>query len=417
MNAPVAAPLPLREVSLAPVRAGERAVRRRVGLVWALLVLNALTFFTWIPLVVPIPHRIAQVITQGALPAALLMALTVNRRATVRPSVFLCLVSLLAIETIMTSLQAEHVLGTAYRTFRFAEFVAVLWLLTPWWGRRDMLLLRSHLAAMAVVLGSVLLGLLAKPGAAMAGGRLTGVLWPIPATEVAHYAAVTAGLVVVLWLGGLVHGRITLLVVAATTPMLLLTHTRTALVAVFAGIFVAALSLFTVRRRARKFFAAASIVVSLAAMTAAGVVATWWIRGESGQRLASFSGRTDFWTLVLHFPRNKFQEFFGFGVTNGSIHGLPIDSTWLLAYMQEGLFGVAVCAAMLLLLLVIAFFQLPGIRQALALFLVTYCLVASFTQMGFAGATVYLLELTLAASLLAPSLPAVSRPRARPSYV
>ena len=79
----------------------------------------------------------------------------------------------------MTSLQAEH-LGTIYRTFRLAGFVATLWLLTPWWGRRDLLLVRCHLMAMSVVLGSVLLGLLVAPGTALAQGRLAGVLWPIP---------------------------------------------------------------------------------------------------------------------------------------------------------------------------------------------------------------------------------------------
>ena len=41
-------------------------------------------------------------------------------------------------------------------------------------------------------------------------------------------------------------------------------------------------------------------------------------------------------------------------------------------------------------------------QRALALFLVTYCLVASFTEVGFTDASTYLLELTLAASLLVP---------------
>ena len=56
-----------------------------------------------------------------------------------------------------------------------------------------------------------------------------------------------------------------------------------------------------------------------------------------------------------------------------------------------------------LFLLVAAFFRTPGTRRALALFLITYCMVASFTQVGFAEPTTYLLELTLAASLLVPA--------------
>ncbi len=44
---------------------------------------------------------------------------------------------------------------------------------------------------------------------------------------------------------------------------------------------------------------------------------------------------------------------------------------------------MVVCAVILLFLLVTAYFQPRGMRRALALFLVTYCLVASFTEVGF----------------------------------
>jgi hypothetical protein len=36
--------------------------------------------------------------------------------------------------------------------------------------------------------------------------------------------------------------------------------------------------------------------------------------------------------------------------------------------------------------------------------LITYCFVASFTEIGFTDITPYLLDLTVAASLLAPSV-------------
>ena len=345
-------------------------------------------------------------ITQGALPLALLMALAANRRLLVRPNVFLSLVSLLVLEALITSLQPQH-FGTVYRTYRLAEFVATLWLLTPWWGRRDLLLVRCHLTALSVALGSVVLGLLVAPGSALGGGRLGGVIWDIPATEVAHYAAVTTGLMVVLWLGGMLRGKVTLLVAVVGGLILVLTHTRTALIAMAAGLLVAGLSLIVVKARVRKFFAAAGVIVSIGVMTAAGVVTTWLARGQSTKELGSLTGRTDFWTLVLNLPRTKFQEIFGFGLSNGSVDGLPIDSNWLVAYLQQGIFGVVVCATMLLFLLVAAFFQPARINRALALFLITYSLIASFTQVGFADATTYLLEITLVASLLVP--PAAGR--------
>jgi O-antigen ligase len=243
------------------------------------------------------------------------------------------------------------------------------------------------------------------PGSALGGGRLTGVLWGIPATEVGHYAAITFGLVVVLWLGGLLSGKATLIAVAAEGIVLILTHTRTALIAMVCGLLVAGLSLILARARVRRFFATAGVAVSIGVVMAAGVLTTWLARGQDAQQLTSLTGRRDFWTLVLNLPRTRFQEIFGFGLSNGSVNGLPIDSNWLLAYLQQGLFGVVLCAAMLLFVLVTAFFQPSGIRRALAFFLITYCLIASFTQVGFATPTTYLLELTLAASLLVPSTP------------
>jgi hypothetical protein len=290
-----------------------------------------------------------------------------------------------------------------YRTFRLVEFFAVLWLLTPWWGRRDLLLVRCHLASLGVVLASVLLGLLVAPGHAMAGGRLTGVFWVVPATQVAHYAAVVLGLVVVLWLGGKVRGQATALIAAVTVVILILTHTRTALVGTVAGILVAGLSLIVAKARVRRFFAAASIVASIVIITLSSVITTWLARGQGTDQLTELTGRTKVWGPLLAFPRDTFQMIFGFGLSNDSFNGLPIDSNWLASYQTQGLLGVAVCATILLFLLVAAYFQPRGVQRALALFLVAYCLVASFTEVGFTDASMYLLDLTLAASLIVPS--------------
>lgn len=376
----------------------ERSVRRRVGIAWGLLVLNALTYYGS---VLHIPSAAGKVITQGALPLALVAALTVNRRLALRPNVFLSLTSLLVIEALITTLQPQHV-GTIYRTFRLAEFVIVLWLLTPWWGRRDLLLVRYYLISLSVALGSVILGLLVLPGTALGGGRLNGVLWDIPATEVAHYSAVITGLVVVLWLGGMMRGKRTLLITIVGVIILALTHTRTALAAMAVGLLVAGLSMVVVRARVRRFFAVVAVTLSVAAMTVAGVATTWLARGQNTQQLTSLTGRTDFWSLVLNLPRNKFQEIFGFGLSNGSINGFPIDNNWLVSYLEQGIIGVVICAAMVLFLLVAALFQPPSTKRALALYLITYSLVASFTQDAFADPSTYLLELTLAASLLVP---------------
>ena len=245
------------------------------------------------------------------------------------------------------------------------------------------------------------IGIFISPGKAFQyGGRLSGVIWPIFATQAAQYAAVAAGLTILLWLGHRLTGRAALVGASFSIVILLLTHTRTALTGLVAGILVAGLSLFTVNTRVRRFFGWSALIASTAVVTAAGFITTWLARGEGIQQLTTLTGRTNFWALVLTEPRNLFQEIFGFGITNASIDGLPIDSNWLSSYQQEGIFGVCVCALMVIFLFVAAFFQAPGLRRALILFLVTYCLVASFTEDAFEAPSMYLLYLVIAASLL-----------------
>jgi hypothetical protein len=118
--------------------------------------------------------------------------------------------------------------------------------------------------------------------------------------------------------------------------------------------------------------------------------------------LTSLTGRTNFWGPLLAYPRDPFEMIFGFGISNGTFNGLPIDSNWLDSYQDQGLFGVVVCAAILVFLLVATFFQARSVYRALALFFVTYTLIASFTEDGITNASAYMLDVTVAASLLVP---------------
>jgi hypothetical protein len=158
------------------------------------------------------------------------------------------------------------------------------------------------------------------------------------------------------------------------------------------------------KARVRKLFATAGAVAAVAIMTLSGVITTWLARGEGTQQLTNLTGRTTVWTAIVSYPRNKFQEIFGFGLSNSSFNGLPIDSNWLASYQEQGLYGVVLCVIILFFLLVTAYFQPRGVQRALALFLVTYCLLASFTEVGFTDVSPYLLDLTLAASLIVPPL-------------
>lgn len=381
----------------------EHSISHRVQIIWGLLFLNVLTF-TPHSSVIPIPSAVGKGITQGALQVALILAMTLNRKLLIRPSTLLCIISLLPLEAALTLITNVHFTGTAYRTFRYFEFVATLWLLSPYWGRRDMLLVRAHLRVMALVLISVVAGLLVDPGRALYQGRLGGAIWPAPPTQVAHYAAVTIGLVVILWLSGHRSGRKTLYAIIPAAAILLLTHTRTALVGMLVGLGVAGLSMFITNARVRKVFIITIVVVGGVALTLSEVIVKWLTRGESTTELTNLTGRTNFWAALETTPRSKFEEIFGFGLSNGTFDGTAVDSNWMISYQDQGIFGVVVCAALLVFVLVASLFETRRLNRALALFLVVYCALASYTEVGITNTSPYLLDIIVAGSVLVPAL-------------
>lgn len=394
----------------------EASVRKRLGWIWGLLIMNVMPYSAKSTLI-PLPTSAGKVLTQGALAVALVLAVSINRRGLIRPNLFLFLMTLLCATTTMVSIRGYFsIIGSDYRCARLLMMVAILWLLTPWWGRRDLLLLQYHRRAMLIVLLTVLAGIALSPGAAFGqagGGRLGGTIWPIPPTQVAHYAALVAGTTIVLWFSGLVRGRGTIAVVGLGVLILLLTHTRTALLAMLVGLLLAALSLFLSRKRVRKAVGITVVIAAVAAVTLSPFLTTWFNRGETGQ-LSDLSGRATTWSGLLAQPRTEFNTVFGYGISNDSFNGLPIDSSWLSTYLDQGLVGDVLDGAMLLVLIGVACTSPRGPRRALALFLVGYCAVASYTETGLGGASPYMLDLTVAMAVLAtPSarlaLPAVRR--------
>ena len=100
MSSSVTAVRPRRGVRLAaPAQASEHRIRRRLYVAYGLLFFNTMTFYPGVSFI-HIPSAVGKGLAQAALPVALLMALSVNRRVIVRPNVFLCLVSLLVMERI-----------------------------------------------------------------------------------------------------------------------------------------------------------------------------------------------------------------------------------------------------------------------------------------------------------------------------
>ena len=382
-------------------RARATALLRSPLPVWGALFFNVLAFAE-VPTLVPIPNTLGRLLTQGALILAIALALLANPRGVVRPSPFLVLLSVLAVVALMVSIHSEFPVGSTYRAFRLIGFTLVLWLLTPWWGRPNFPLLRAHIACLRVIIVTVIVGAIVAPGAAFAyGGRLSGALWPIPPTQVGHYAAVLLACTVLLWFGGAVRGRTAMLTLFAAGAVLVGAHTRTALLGMTVGLAVAGASMFLGNARVRRTSALVGVLAVTVATLFAPLILNWLWRGQTMEDAAQLTGRTKVWTALVGHQRPRMEELFGSGLSNQTFSGLSIDNSWLAIYFDQGWFGVCIDVAVLLILIVLAVAHRRGIRRAVALFLVTYCLVASITETGVGGASPYTLDLVVAASMLA----------------
>jgi hypothetical protein len=159
--------------------------------------------------------------------------------------------------------------------------------------------------------------------------------------------------------------------------------------------------MFLRHARVRRTSATLSVIAIIAASFFAQLIVGWLSRGQTFEEATQLTGRTQVWSSISGLQRPWLEGIFGSGLSNKSFNGLPIDSNWLAVYLDQGWFGLMVDAALLIILILLAATHQRGVRRALALFLVAYCLVASITETGLGDASPYLLELVVAASLLA----------------
>lgn len=380
--------------------AEQRVTPPLVGVIWALLVVN--TLGAGGPAIIPISSRVAQLITMGSLGLAFALALALNPRLRFRPSALLFLLTLLLVVSLVSSATLESGLGALIRCARLAVFVATLWLLTPWWDG-TLSFVRYHIRVLGVVLLSVLIGLVLAPGQAMSeshDGRLAGVLWWLTPTQVGQYGAVVAGLTIMLWLAHCTTGWSVVGIAAPAIVLLLMSHTRTATTALVVALTIAGGSLMLTTSRARRVIAVAVPCAGLIAVSSEGALLSWFRRGQSEEALENLTGRQKVWDAFLATQQSPTEKLFGVGLTNNSFGGLPIDNGWLAVYHDMGLIGVAIVAAFLAVLVVAAVTRPPSPSRACAIFLIVYCLVASYTQVGPGFASTYQLHLVVAAALL-----------------
>ncbi|MFD5463676.1 O-antigen ligase domain-containing protein [Kitasatospora sp. NPDC127059] len=378
---------------------------RAVGACWGLLILNTLGS-AGAQTVIPLPRSLIQMVTMGALVTAFALALLGNLRLRIRPSAHLLLLTLLLVLSVISSASLESGAGALFRCVRLALFVGTLWLLSRWWDDGEGFV-RHHIRMYFAVLATVAAGLVISPGAAFPdvyGGRLVGALWPLTPPQIGQYAAVVTGLTVLLLLGRRTTGRSAAAVIVPSLVLLALTHTRTATLGLILGLALAIGSLLLTSAAARRFFGWAVLCATVAAVGLGSLLQAWFLRGQSQENFSNLTGRAKVWDALLAAPRTTLEQLFGKGLGDKSFGGLPIDNSWLAVYNEQGLAGVALVAAMILVLGGVALLRPPSLARACAIFLISYCAIASYTEAGLGDASPYLLHLTVAAALLtAPS--------------
>ncbi|KPC61523.1 hypothetical protein [Streptomyces chattanoogensis] len=384
-----------------------------VGTVWGLLILNTLGS-AGAKTIVPLPRSLIQMVTMGALVAAFALALLVNLRLRIRASAYVFLLTLLLVASVISSVHLESGFGALFRCARLALFVGTLWLLSRWWDG-GLRFVRHHIRLYFAVLGSVAAGLVISPGAAMPelyGGRLVGALWPLTPPQIGQYAAVIIGLTVLLVVGRRTDRAGAAVVIVPSLVLLALTHTRTATLGLFTGLALAIGSLILTSAAARRFFAWAVLCGTVAAVAFSSALQAWFLRGQSQENFSNLTGRAKVWDALLAAPRTTSEQLFGAGLGDKSFGGLPIDNSWLAVYHEQGLTGVTLVAAIIIVLGGVALLRPPSLSRACAIFLISYCAIASYTEAGLGDASPYLLHLAVAACLLAT--PAAATPLATP---
>ncbi|KAB1989139.1 O-antigen ligase domain-containing protein [Streptomyces triticiradicis] len=382
-----------------------------VGTVWGLLILNTLGS-AGAKTIVPLPRSLIQMVTMGALVTAFALALVVNVRLRVRASSYVLLLTLLLVSSVISSVHLESGFGALFRCFRLALFVGTLWLLSRWWDGGTTFV-RHHIRMYLAVLGTVAAGLVASPGAALPdlyGGRLVGALWPLTPPQIGQYAAVIIGLTVLLLMDRRTDRTSAAVVIVPSLVLLALTHTRTATLGLLLGLALAIGSLMLTSAAARRFFTWAVAIAAVAAVGFASALQTWFLRGQSQENFSSLTGRAKVWHALLAAPRSTTEYLFGAGLGDKSFDGLPIDNSWLAVYNEQGMIGVCLVAAFITVLGGVALLRPPSLSRACAIFLISYCAIASYTEAGLGDASPYLLHLAVAASLLATPAPAAPPP-------
>lgn len=323
------------------------------------------------------------VVAKAALTAlALAVALTARHRphswAHLRAAPVLWLTGYLLVAT-LGGLMYGSVVASLILVVRLALMAGVMVLLVRSYAWQDV---------MSAVLSSMLgLGLFAGLTGigSLADGRLEGGLPPLSPNEVSLLLSVP--LIAMLWrFANSTAGPLELALAPVLAALVWATGSRTGFGAL---VFVAALAVVLVGRIPVPMFIAAMLLLPAAVYVAGWtpLLSSFVDRGGSYD-LLTLNSRTYAWSAALHYPDTLGERLVGGGL---DLKVIPVsamyrtqqilDSTWMSAWLQVGVVGIAVLAGFVISTLVRAL-TLPRFDRPLMVAVIAYVNIVSVLESG-----------------------------------
>lgn len=402
---------------LQPVSTSMRAkpavlVAQRTTVIWFLLMATTLDWGGASALI-RLPGFLEQLLTAAMTVLVIGMLFQRNLRLRLDLDFFLSSYLMLFIVSLVPFLAGYAGLGSVVRSLRFGLVVVAGVLLLESTREGRFALVDAHYNVVALLSALSLLSIPLSPSRAFAeSGRLNGILLPMSGTRLGAVGGVTAGLAVLRCTDSARRRPRDALFVVMGVAVVLLTNTRTALVAFAVSILLSLVVLATRLPRIRGALALSGIMVAVGPLLFSQYAQRWFNRGQSERELTSLTGRRVTWDLVLHYKRTTTQKYFGLGLSNKTVFGRAIDNGWLTVFHTQGFVGVGFVAVLLVVLLGRVTLERYPPARSIALFLVSYSLVASYSETGIGDVSFYFLGL-LAVDALVQSRRTIPEVRSR----
>lgn len=373
---------------------------RAATLAWTLVVLSS---FDWEGGLLHLSHRIEALITALTTLVAFGVAVLSNRRLVFRFAPGIRAIFALGFLGVLPFLAGIAGMRALIGAARLLMVASIPLLLTPSLRRDPFVLFRTHLRVYTIAAVCFIAGGLLMPSIAWdpAIGRLNGLIPPVPGPRVGEIGAIVSGLSIIMVVSGRWSPRRGIPLSGLGAGVALLSHTRTAVAALVIGCALGLLAGALRHPRAR----VAVVVFCLAAFgvffIGRAVATDWFLRNESVEQLSELTGRTDVWRAVIAAQPDGLERWVGVGIGDKSFQGRHIDGGWVAAYRQQGIAGIIVAASLMLGLLARALRERDATLRMAGVFLLSFILVSSWTEVGISDVSHYMLWTLVVASTFA----------------